>query len=121
MPQKSAIDLSVVGKRLPKIDAPDKATGRALYTDDISLPNMIYGKLLLSPVPHARILSVDTSRAKALPGIRVVLTGADVPDVRWGTSPPRYDENVLDSNLHSFGGFIFSIFEHENICIRRSV
>jgi 4-hydroxybenzoyl-CoA reductase alpha subunit len=104
MPQKSAIDLSVVGRRLPKIDAPDKATGRAIYTDDISLPNMIYGKLLLSNVPHARILSIDTSRAKALPGVKVVLTGADVPDVRWGTSPPRYDETILAKDKVRFVG-----------------
>ena len=104
MPQKSAIDLSVVGKRLPKIDAPDKSTGRALYTDDIDLPNMIYGKLLLSTVPHARILSIDTSKAKALPGVKVILTGSDVPDVRWGTSPPRYDETILAKDKVRFVG-----------------
>ena len=94
-PQKSAMNLNVVGKRLPKIDSPDKATGRALYTDDITLPNMIYGKLLLSSLPHAKIKSIDTKRAKALPGVKVILTGADVPDVTWGTSPARYDEKVL--------------------------
>ncbi|MDP1623256.1 MAG: molybdopterin-dependent oxidoreductase [Bacteroidales bacterium] len=104
MPQKSTIDLSVVGKRLPKIDAPDKATGRAVYTDDISLPNMIYGKLLLSAVPHAKIVSIDTSKAKALAGVKVVLTGADVPDVRWGTSPPRYDETILAKGKVRFVG-----------------
>jgi len=104
MPQKSAIDLSVVGKRLPKIDAPEKATGRALYTDDIDLPNMIYGKLLHSTVPHARILSIDTSKAKALPGVKVILTGSDVPDVRWGTSPPRYDETILAKDKVRFVG-----------------
>jgi aerobic-type carbon monoxide dehydrogenase small subunit (CoxS/CutS family) len=53
--QKSAVDLAVVGRPLAKPDAPAKATGRAVYTDDITLPRMIYGKLLLSPVPHARI------------------------------------------------------------------
>jgi len=94
-PQKSAMNLSVVGKRLPKIDAPDKATGRAIYTDDIVLPNMIYGKLLLSPLPHAKIKSINTEKAKALPGVKVILTGADVTDLTYGTSPPRYDENVL--------------------------
>ncbi len=104
MPQKSAINLSVVGKRLPKIDAPDKATGRAIYTDDISLPNMIYGKLLLSPVPHARIRSINTEKARELPGVKVVLTGADVPDVRWGTSPPRYDETILAKDKVRFVG-----------------
>ena len=94
-PQKSAMNLSVVGKRLPKIDAPDKATGRAIYTDDIVLPNMIYGKLLLSPLPHAKIKSINTEKAKVLPGVKVILTGADVTDLTYGTSPPRYDENVL--------------------------
>lgn len=104
MPQKSAINLSVVGKRLPKIDAPDKATGRAIYTDDISLPNMIYGKLLLSPVPHARIRSINTEKARELSGVKVILTGADVPDVRWGTSPPRYDETILAKDKVRFVG-----------------
>ncbi len=94
-PQKSAMNLSVIGKRLPKKDAPDKATGRAIYTDDITLPNMIYGKLLLSPVPHARIISIDTKVAEALPGVKAILTGADVPNLTWGTSPARYDENIL--------------------------
>lgn len=94
-PQKSAMNLSVVGKRLPKIDAPDKATGRAVYTDDIVLPNMIFGKLLLSPVPHAKIKSINTKKAKALPGVKLILTGADVTDISYGTSPPRYDEKVL--------------------------
>ncbi|MFH1321242.1 MAG: molybdopterin cofactor-binding domain-containing protein [Bacteroidota bacterium] len=103
-PQKSAMDLSVVGKRLPKKDAPDKATGRALYTDDITLPNMIYGKLLLSPVAHANIKSINTDRAKSLPGVKVVLTGADVPDITYGTSPPRYDENILAKNKVRYVG-----------------
>ena len=103
-PQKSAMSLSVVGKRLPKIDAPDKSTGRAIYTDDITLPNMIYGKLLLSPVPHAKIKSIDTMRAKSLPGVKVVLTGADVPDITWGTSPARYDETILAKDKVRFVG-----------------
>ena len=94
-PQKSAMNLSVVGKRLPKLDAHDKATGRAIYTDDIKLPNMIYGKLLLSPVPHAEIKSINTKKALELPGVKAILTGEDVTDISYGTSPPRYDENVL--------------------------
>lgn len=103
-PQKSAMDFTVVGKRLPKLDAPDKATGRAQYTDDIVLPNMIYGKLLLSPVPHARIKSINTEKAKSLPGVKVILTGADVTDISYGTSPPRYDEFVLAKDKVRFVG-----------------
>lgn len=103
-PQKSAMDLSVVGKRLPKIDTPDKATGRAIFTDDISLPNMIFGKLLLSTVPHAKIISINTDKAKALTGVKIILTGADVTDISYGTSPPRYDENVLAKDKVRFIG-----------------
>ncbi|PIY06502.1 MAG: xanthine dehydrogenase, partial [Bacteroidetes bacterium CG_4_10_14_3_um_filter_31_20] len=103
-PQKSAINLSVVGKRLPKLDAPDKSTGRALFTDDISLPNMLYGKLLLSPVAHAKIISIDTSEALKFPGVKSILTGADVPDATWGTSPARYDEYILAKGKVRFVG-----------------
>ena len=103
-PQKSVKDLSIVGKRLPKIDASDKATGRALYTDDLTLPNMIYGKFLLSPHAHARIISINIEKAKALPGVKVVLTGADVPDITYGTSPPRYDETILAKDKVRFVG-----------------
>ena len=103
-PQKSVMDLSVVGKRLAKKDAPAKATGKALYTDDIKLPGMLYGKLLLSPFAHANIISINVEKAKSLPGVKVVLTGADVPDVTYGTSPPRYDENVLAKDKVRFVG-----------------
>jgi 4-hydroxybenzoyl-CoA reductase alpha subunit len=84
-----------VGVSIPRVDAADKVTGRAQYTADIHLPNMIHGKILGSPIAHGRIKRVDTSRAKALPGVLVVVTGADVPDTMYGVSPARYDEHVL--------------------------
>ncbi len=119
-PQKSAADLSVVGKRLPKLDAPDKATGRALYTDDIVLPNMIYGKLLLSPVAHAKIKSIDVTKAKDLPGVQAILTGADVPDITYGTSPARYDETVLAKDKVRYVGDVVAAVAalDEEICYR---
>ncbi|MEK7347623.1 MAG: molybdopterin cofactor-binding domain-containing protein [Candidatus Eisenbacteria bacterium] len=86
---------SVVGKSVPKKDAADKATGKATYTGDFRLPGMLRGKLLGSPHPHAKILSVDTSEAEALPGVHAVITAKDVPDVPYGVSPARYDEQVL--------------------------
>lgn len=85
----------VVGKPVPRIDAHELVTGRAVFTDDITLPGMLYGKILTSPHAHARILGIDTSRAEALPGVKAVLTGADVPETRYGVSPARYDEHVL--------------------------
>jgi 4-hydroxybenzoyl-CoA reductase alpha subunit len=86
---------AVVGKPLPRVDAPDKATGRAKYAGDLRLPGMLWGKILTSPVPHARVVSIDTAEAERLPGVKAVITAKDVPDVRYGVSPARYDDNVL--------------------------
>ncbi len=84
-----------MGKSVPKKDAPAKATGAALYTGDIRLPGMLRGKILGSPHPHARVLSIDTREAEKLPGVHAVITAKDVPDVMYGVSPARYDEHVL--------------------------
>jgi len=84
-----------VGVSIPRVDAADKVTGRAQYTADIHLPNMIHGKILGSPIAHGRIKRIDVSKAKALPGVLAVITGADVPDTLYGVSPARYDEHVL--------------------------
>ena len=70
---------SVVGKRIPKLDAAKKAMGRAEYIQDIKLPGMLYGKILYSKYASADIVKIDTSRAKALAGVHAVLTGEDVP------------------------------------------
>ncbi len=77
-------ELSAVGKRIPKIDAVDKATGRVQYIQDLKVPGMLYGKILYSKYPHAKIVNIDTSRAKKLPGVRTVITGEDIPDFRFG-------------------------------------
>jgi 4-hydroxybenzoyl-CoA reductase subunit alpha len=86
---------AVIGTPLPRVDAPDKATGRAKYAGDLRLPGMIWGRILTSPVAHARILSIDTSEAEKLQGVMAVITAKDVPDVKYGVSPARYDDNVL--------------------------
>ncbi len=84
-----------VGRSLPRVDASDKVTGRAKYTGDLYFENMLYGKILTSPLAHGRLKSIDTRRAKALEGVKLILTGKDVPDITYGISPPRYDEHVL--------------------------
>jgi xanthine dehydrogenase molybdenum-binding subunit len=68
---------SVVGQRVPKLDALDKATGRAEYGHDLKLPGMLHGKILYAGVPHARIKAIDVSRAQRLAGVKAVITGAD--------------------------------------------
>lgn len=82
---------AVVGKRVPKLDAVDKATGKARYIQDLTLPEMLYGKILYATYPHARIVRIDTSGAEKLPGVRAVLTGEDIPPIRMGVykdNPP---------------------------------
>ncbi|MEE8449769.1 MAG: 4-hydroxybenzoyl-CoA reductase subunit alpha [Thermodesulfobacteriota bacterium] len=89
------VEHSIIGKSYPKIDAPEKSTGRAEYTADLVFTGMLFGKMLLSPLPHARVLHIDTSRAERLAGVQAVITGRDVSSVLYGVSPARYDENVL--------------------------
>ena len=70
---------SVIGSRPIRHDGTDKVTGRAQYGADISLPGMLFGKVLRSPHAHARIKSIDTSKAEAMPGVHAVVTAADLP------------------------------------------
>ncbi|VAX40364.1 Xanthine dehydrogenase, molybdenum binding subunit, partial [hydrothermal vent metagenome] len=94
-PDNTNPEFDSVGVSIPRVDAADKVTGRAVYTADIALPNMLYGRILGSPHAHARIKSIDASKARALPGVLCVLTGEDVTDTLYGVSPARYDEYVL--------------------------
>lgn len=75
---------SIVGTRAPKLDGMDKATGRAEYGHDVRLPGMLEGKILYANVPHARIVSIDVSKARALQGVKAVITGVDNPAHLFG-------------------------------------
>ena len=88
----------IIGAGLPRLDAKEKVTGRAIFTDDMKLPGMLYGKLLRSPLPHARIKSIDVSKARALPGVKDVITGEDTPKIKYGNwrlMPETQDELPL--------------------------
>ncbi|HEX9155977.1 MAG TPA: hypothetical protein VF819_10460, partial [Nitrospira sp.] len=73
-------DFSIIGKSSAMIDAAGKTTGSGKYTDDLSLPGMLCGKILHSPHPHARIKRINTSRAEKLEGVVAVVTGKDAPN-----------------------------------------
>ncbi len=91
-------DFSVVGKSLPRSDARIKAVGAARYCDDIIRPSMLFGKLLRSPVAHAKILNIDVSKARKLPGVKCVITGNDTLKIRfgnWRLVPESQDELPL--------------------------
>jgi CO/xanthine dehydrogenase Mo-binding subunit len=82
------VPLKVIGKRLPRVDAKERVTGQAIYPADFELPGMVYAKLLRSPLAHARILSIDTTRAATLQGVLAVITAADFPGVPLGATIP---------------------------------
>src|SRR5579862_439748 len=87
-------DFSIIGKPTAMIDAAEKTTGSGKYTDDLSVPGMLVGKILHSPYPHARINSIDTHRAEQLDGVVAVAIGKDAPNP-FGILPVGHDEHAL--------------------------
>ena len=93
-----AKEYCLIGKPIPRIDAKEKAMGKALYADDLRLPGMLCGMILRSPLPHAKILSIDTSKAAKSPGVKAVIAGEDTLKIKYGviSRSPRYmDEYPL--------------------------
>lgn len=97
-------EFSVLSTRAPRIDAPAKATGQAKYADDLSMPGMLYAGILQSPLAHAKILNIDTSKALKLPGVKAIITSKDVGLVKYGVSPARYDETLFASDKVRYVG-----------------
>jgi len=79
---KTTRDVKGVGISIPRPDGPEKVTGRVQYVADIQAKGLLHAKLLRSPHAHAKIVSIDTSAAKALPGVRAVLTAKDIPHLK---------------------------------------
>src|SRR5438477_338174 len=101
--RKQPAALRVVGKAIRKVDATAKVTGATRFADDLFLPRMLYAKLLRSPHPHARITGIETSKAQALPGVKAVLTGRDLP-IPFGILPVSQDEHALAIDKVRFVG-----------------
>ena len=91
-----------IGKTLPRVEGYGKVTGQTQYAADLPFEGLLWAKVLRSPLPHARIVKIDTSKAKALSGVRAVLTGADVANVFVGTRVK--DQPVLVSDRVRFVG-----------------
>lgn len=94
MIDESKSGFSIIGKPTAMVDAAGKTTGAGKYTDDLSLPGMLVGRILHSPYPHARIKKIDTSRAEKLDGVVAVITGKDAPNP-YGILPVGHDEYAL--------------------------
>jgi len=94
---------SIIGKPIAMVDAAGKTTGAGKYADDLSVPGMLVGKILHSPYPHARIKSIDTSRAEALEGVVAVVIGKDAP-TPYGILPVGHDEHALATDKVRYVG-----------------
>ncbi|MBK8098180.1 MAG: molybdopterin-dependent oxidoreductase [Planctomycetes bacterium] len=96
-------DLKVIGKPIRKVDARSKVSGLTRFADDLTLPRMLHMKLLRSTQAHARIRHLDVSKARALPGVKGVLTGNDLP-IPFGILPVSQDEHALCPDKVRFVG-----------------
>jgi CO/xanthine dehydrogenase Mo-binding subunit len=93
---------TTIGQPTPRIEGSAKVTGATHYTADVALPGTLWGRALRSPLPHARIVRIETSRAQQVPGVHVVLTGADVRGIRYGRR--LFDVPVLAEDRVRFAG-----------------
>ncbi len=93
----------IVGHSLAKVDGPAKCTGTTKFADDLFLPGMVHAKLHRAPLPHARIVRVDTSEAERMPGVVAVLTGKELP-IPFGILPVSQDEHALCHDKIRFVG-----------------
>src|SRR5437763_12118432 len=95
--------MKIIGSPRRRVDARAKVTGQTKFADDVMLPRMLHCKLLRSPVPHARIVRIDTSKAAAHPGVHLVLTGETFP-IPYGVLPVSHDEHALCQDKVRFVG-----------------
>ena len=93
-----------IGKSEPRRDSPEKLTGAAKYTADVQLPGMLFGKILRSPHPHARILSINVDAARNLPGVRAVVTPFDAPKGQVAPDMP-----ILDTEARYVGDEVAAV------------
>ena len=101
-------EFSVVGKRIPRIDAYERVTGQAQYTGDIQLPGMLYARVLRSPHPHAKIVGIDTSKAEKLPGVKAIVhhENAKVP---WSSGGLTHQRFIFNNPVRYVGDAVAAV------------
>jgi CO/xanthine dehydrogenase Mo-binding subunit len=103
-----AKQFSVVGKATPRIDGYERVTGKAEYTGDVQLPNMLYARVLRSPHPHAKILSVDTSNAEKLPGVKAVIHCFNT-QIPWGSGGLTQKRMIFNNPVRYVGDAVAAV------------
>ena len=91
-----------IGERTPQHQAVEKVRGRAVYVRDMALPGMLHGRVVRSPHARARIINLDLSRALCVPGVRAIVTAADIPPAKWG--PIVKDQTTLARDIVRYSG-----------------
>ena len=112
---------TIVGKSYPRMEGRAKVTGRAEYTFNMRLPGMLFAKMCRAPISHGRIRAIDTSDAAAMPGVQVIVTGADVrnviPDPFYG--PAFHDQPILAlDKVRHYGEPIAAVLGRRSSCRR---
>jgi CO/xanthine dehydrogenase Mo-binding subunit len=101
-------EFSIVGKRTPRIDAYERVTGQAQYTGDIQLAGMLYARVLRSPHPHARIVSIDTSRAEKLPGVKAVIHHGNA-QIPWSSGGHTHKRFIFNNPVRYVGDAVAAV------------
>ena len=106
-----AKEFKVIGKKVERVDAFERLTGEAKYASDIYLPGMLYVKILRSPHPHAKVVKIDVAKARALPGVKAILTPEDLPDfaVAKRAIPPFTPKPILATTARYVGDEILAV------------
>lgn len=112
-------DYNIVGHRINRLDAVEKASGTAMFTTDFKLPGMLYAKVLRSPYPHAKIISIETDKAEKLPGVKAVTTFKNSPRQKFNTSAtmtftippmkPVLDQYIFDNIVRYVGDEVAAV------------
>lgn len=102
-------DLSVIGKSVTVRDAREKVTGSLEYAIDFSIPNMVFGKIIRSPHPHAKVRNIDTSLAEALPGFLGIVTHHDAPNWDWQSCWFNYQGKIMDEWVRFVGDEVAAV------------
>src|SRR6266705_3508566 len=101
-------EFSIVGKSTPRIDAYERVTGQAQYTGDIQLPGMLYARVLRSSVPHAKIVSIDTSKAEKLPGVKAVIHHGNT-QIPWSSGGLTHKRFIFNNPVRFVGDAVAAV------------
>ena len=105
---QSEKEFSVVGKRIPRIDAYERVSGQAQYTGDIQLPGMLYARVLRSPHPHAKIVTIDASKAERLPGVKAVVHH-DNAQIPWSSGGHTHRRFIFNNPVRYVGDAVAAV------------